>query len=133
MGDGIDHWWKTGNAGIKKFIAGAIIASFFANGYLFYKQSEYFQEVSSQRKSLYQLAERTIEHRAIVFIHGHLGKRLILTEEDAVRNHPLLNTKILYAHDLGDKNKELMRLYPDREYYRGSYDSDVRHPILQKL
>lgn len=133
LGNGIVSWWKSGTTAAKKFIIGAIIASLFANGYLFYKQSEFFGGTSSQRKSFYELAEKTIENEAIVFIHGHLGKRLVLTEEDAVRNHPLLNTKILYAHDLGERNKELMALYPERKYYRGSYDSNLRQPILQKL
>lgn len=133
LGDGIVSWWKSGTMAIRKFIIGAIIASLFTNGYLFYKQAEYTEEVSSQRKSLFELAERSIENKAIVFIHGHLGKRLILTEEDAVRNYPLLNTKIIYAHDLGDRNKELMTLYPEREYYQGSYDGETHHPILHKL
>ena len=133
LGDGIVHWWKTGDRAVKKFIVGAIIASLASSGYLFYKQSEYFSEVSSQRKSLYELAEKTIENKAVVFIHGNLGKRLIITEEDAVRNHPLLNTKIIYAHDLGNRNKELMALYPERKYYQGSYDTEAERPILQKL
>ncbi len=133
LGDGIVHWWKTGNVVLKKFIVGAILASLISNAYLFYKQSEFFQEVSFQRKSLYELAEKTIKREAIVFIQGHLGKRLIMTQEDTVRNHPLLNTKILYAHDLGDKNKELMQVYPNREYYMGFYDSEASLPVLQKL
>ena len=133
LGDGIVSWWKVGNIAVKKFMIGAILASLFSNGYLFYKQSEFFEAVSSQRKSLYELAEKTIENKAIVFIHGHLGKQLILTQEDAVRNHPLLNTKILYAHDLEARNMELMALYPEREYYRGSYNGEARRPVLQKL
>lgn len=133
LGQGIVTGWKGGNVALKKFILGALLASFVSNGYLFYKQAEYFGEVSSERKSLYELAEKTIKNKAIVFIHGYLGKRLILTEEDAVRNPPLLNTKILYAHDLGDRNKELMALYPGRDYYQGSYDGEARRAILRKL
>jgi len=133
LGGGIVHWWKTGNLIVKKFVMGVVLASFISNAYLLYKHAEFFEAMSSQRKSLYSFAEKTIKNEAIVFIHGHLGKRLVLTQEDAVRNHPLLNTKIIYAHDLKDRNKDLMKLYPEREYYRGYYDGELLYPILQKI
>jgi hypothetical protein len=34
------------------------------------------------------------------------------------QNSPLLNGDIIWARDLGSQDKQLMRLYPDRRYYR---------------
>ena len=56
-----------------------------------------------------------------------------LGEDDAVRNDPELNARILYAHDLGDKNPILMAAYPDRQYYHGSYDRVLKRAVLEKF
>jgi hypothetical protein len=56
-----------------------------------------------------------------------------MAEEDAVRNSPYLDTRILYAHDLGVRNPELMALYPERKYYRGSYDRARKTALIEKL
>ncbi len=103
------------------------------SAYLFQFHGRHFEAVSRERKALYDLADKIISGPSIVFIRGTLGKTLILGEEDAVRTPPALNTKILYAHDLQEKNAALMRYYPDRSYYRGTYDSNLNEPKLEKL
>jgi hypothetical protein len=107
--------------------------SFVTSGMIFAHQAGYVEESSRQRRALYDLAEKTAKGQAIVFIHGFLGSRLVLAEEDAVRNSPFLDGRILYAHDLGDRNKELMISYPGREYYRGTYDRERLVPRLERL
>lgn len=57
----------------------------------------------------------------------------MMFEEDAARNSPFLDGRILYAHDLGDRNKELMSAWPGREYYRGTYDLALQKPVLEDL
>ena len=101
---------------------GALAVSLLSNSYFMFKHSAYWRTAFIQRKALYELAERETKKPAIVFIHGFLGDVLVLSEEDAVRNHPHLYSSILYAHDLGMKNRELQNKYPDRHYYLGSYD-----------
>ncbi len=54
-------------------------------------------------------------------------------EEDAVRNSPSLDTPILYAHDLGSKNQELEKFFPQYTFYRGSYDREKKKPKIEKI
>jgi len=125
--------WREGSLMRRKFFAGLMIATAISGIFIFAKQTDYVEESSRQRKALYELAEQTIMKPAIVFIHGFLGSRLIFSEDDAIRNSPFLDTKILYAHDLGDRNKELMAAYMQREYYRGTYDPLLKKPSLERL
>ena len=97
------------------------------------KQTGYVEAYSRERKALYALAEETLKQPSIVFIHGFLGDRLVIAEEDAVRNSPRLDGRILYAHDLGQKNQVLMRAFPERKYYRGTFDRRTKQGVLEKL
>lgn len=123
--------WKGSKARGRKFLIGLLVISSITSAYQFKKHGEYFHLASSQRRALYDMAEQKIEVPAVVFIHGFLGDHLVLGEEDAVRNHPSLNQMILYAHDLGERNKELMAYYPDRVFYRGSFDRERKEPRLE--
>lgn len=125
--------WKYGKDPLKKFLFGVILISLFANANLFCKQAEFQEEASRQRKELYVLAEQTVKNPSIVFIRGFLGSRLVMAEGDAVRNHPLLTGRILYAHDLAEKNNLLQKAYPDREYYLGYYDATAKKAVLEKI
>ena len=126
-------WWKTKGKYGQKVVIGLFIVSIVSNGYFLAKQGKYYKQVSSERKSLYSLAEQQIKEPAIVFIHGFLGDFLVMAEEDAVRNNPNLQDKILYAHDRGEENKLLKRFYPDRIFYLGTYDRTKKQPQLQLL
>jgi hypothetical protein len=125
--------FRDGSLRTRKFLLAFLLTSLVTSGMIFVRQAEYVEESSRQRRALYDLAERTIRKPAIVFIHGFLGSRLVFAEEDAIRNSPFLDTRILYAHDLGDRNKELMAAYFGREYYRGTYDGTLKRPKLEKI
>jgi hypothetical protein len=133
VADWIVSAWRAGSLRTRKFLLMFVIASLATSGFLFAKQSESTEEASRQRKALYALAEQTIQRPAIVFIHGFLGSRLVMAEEDAIRNSPFLDGRILYAHDLGDRNAELRAAYADREFYRGTYDAKQKRPLLERL
>jgi len=122
-----------GSLRVRKFLLSFILMSFVTSGMIFAQQADYVEESSRQRRALYDLAEATIKKPAIVFIHGFLGSRLVFAEEDATRNSPFLDTKILYAHDLGDRNRELMAAYPGRKYYRGTYDGALKQSKLEPI
>jgi hypothetical protein len=107
--------------------------SIVTSGIIFVQQAEFVEESSRQRRALYDLAEQTIKGSGIVFIHGFIGSRLVLAEEDSTRNSPFLDGRILYAHDLGERNKELMAAYPGRAYYRGTYDARLKKPELEPI
>lgn len=133
VGGWITARWNAGGIRMRKFLVVFIVASIASSAVLFVKHADFTEEASRQRRALYDLAERTIEGRAIVFIKGFLGSRLVMAEEDAVRNSPFLDGRILYAHDLGERNQELMSAWPGREYYRGTYDLALQKPVLENL
>lgn len=133
LGDQIGRWWRHGNPRLRKFLIGALIASIPAAGWTFYQQGTYLEKCSRERKALYTLVDTTVTGPAIIFVHGFLGDSMVIAEEDAVRNHPLLNTPILYAHDLGDKNPLLMQAFPKRAYYRGTYDRSHKRAVLEEM
>ncbi len=107
-----------------------MITSVATSAILFAKHTEFTEEASRQRRALYDLAEQTIQGQGIVFIHGFIGDRLVLAEEDAIRNSPFLDNRILYAHDLGERNKELIAAYPGRNYFHGYFDRMAKIPHL---
>ncbi len=133
VADWIVTRWKTCSVRGRKFLFVFVATSIASSGLLFIKHAEFTGEASRQRRALYDLAERTVEQPAIVFIHGFLGDKLVMAEEDAVRNSPFLDGRILYAHDLGDRNRELMAAYPGRTFYRGTYDRKLGQPGLEKI
>lgn len=125
--------WKSGGRRTRKFLLAFLTMFFVTSGILFVKQAEFTEEASFERRSLYDLAEQTIPGPGIVFIRGFLGDRLVLSEDDATRNSPFLDGRILYVHDLGERNRELVAAYPGRSYYRGSYDRKAKKPLLEPL
>jgi|GEM_PF-1365109 len=125
--------WQSGGIRTRKFLLVFVIASVATSGILFVKHAEFTEEASRQRRALYDLAEQTIQGPATVFIHGFLGNRLVMAEEDATRNSPFLDGRILYVHDLGERNKEVVAAYPGRLYYRGTYNSSLKKPLLERL
>lgn len=134
MVDGLRCWWKEGKDSQRQFLAGVLILSLGTAVYQFYKQGRFYEEVSRQRKALYALAEQEIRNPAIVFIRGQfLGQTLVMSRDDAIRNHPLLKGKILYARDLEEKNESLKAFFPARDYYLGSYDRAALKAVLEKL
>lgn len=133
VADWVISSWRSGSLRARKFLLVFIVMSLVTSGLTFARQAEYVEESSRQRQALYDLAEQTIKGQAIVFIHGFLGNRLVIAEEDATRNSPFLDGRILYVHDLGDRNKELMAVYPEHEYFRGTFDGDKKMPLLERI
>ncbi len=125
------QWQERGN--IQKFIIGVFLMAIVGNVYSIQKYAIYYHQVSSERKALFDLAEKTIKEPAIVLIHGFLGDKLVMAEDDAIRNQPSLNAKILYAHDLKEKNGSLKKYYPNRLYYLGFYDRTAKEPRLELI
>ena len=133
LGERLVFWWREGAQPVRKFLLGVLLVSVATSVYLFDKQGRFFETVSRERKALYELADKTLEHPSIVFIKGFLGDKLVMAEEDAVRNSPRLDAKVLYAHDLGEKNRLLEAYYPDREFYRGTFDRTRKEAKLERL
>ncbi len=133
LADQMRVWWRQGSVPLRKFLTAAVLVSLPAGAYAFNKQAAFFGPGTLARQALYTAAETSLKEPAIVFIHGFLGDSMVIAEEDAVRNSPQLDGKILYAHDLGAHNRELMQYYPERKYYRGTYDRKSGRAVLEKL
>jgi len=133
MADGLRYWWKEGVPALKKFLLGVVIVSLGTAGYQFYEQGSFYEVASAQRKALYVLAEQTINKPSIVFIKGFLGDKLVMSQDDAIRNSPRLDGIILYARDIPEKNQLLREFYPDREYYLGYFDRTSKEAKLEKM
>lgn len=132
LADTLVRSWNAGGVR-RKMIFSLMLISLINSGAVYSRQIKFFEESSRQRNELYAFSSKTLTQPSIVFIHGYLGDKLVMGEEDAIRNHPLLNGRILYAHDLGERNKELMSRYPDRVYYRGTYDRKTKNAVLERL
>lgn len=125
--------WQQGDCKGKNFIGAIVLISLLGSFYQIWKHSQYFERVSRERKDLYDLVSATAKKPAVVFVKGFLGDTLVMSGQDAVRNHPGLDTPVLFAHDLGDKNRSLKTYYPERNFYSGSYDRQAKKAILQQL
>jgi 4-amino-4-deoxy-L-arabinose transferase-like glycosyltransferase len=129
----LESSWRNSSLRIRKFVIGVCLAAMIGNVYSLAKYSLFFNAASSQRKALYSVAEETVEKPAIVFIRGFLGDTLVMSQEDAVRNHPDLNSDIIYAHHLGTRNEELVSKHPERTAYLGWFDRQQKKPFLTLL
>jgi hypothetical protein len=49
-----------------------------------------------------------------------------MSARDLTRNNPDRSDRVLYVHDRGSENVQLMRAYPDRSYFRYRFDPITR-------
>lgn len=86
-----------------------------------YFQSQYYsfpaiQDQIYHRRELFRLVEHRNLENAVVFVATPSGD---MTQGDLIRNLPdYLNTPIIYAWHLGERNRELMNAFPNRSYYQ---------------
>lgn len=74
--------------------------------------------VVEERQAIYNEVERAGLKNAIVLISGKVGSIRPMPARDLLRNGLNVNDRdIVYAHDLGERNRELMALYPGRNIY----------------
>ncbi len=133
MLDGVRHWWRRDET-LRKFLLGVFVVSLVTSAFYFDKHGRYFEVASWERKALYALAEEQLQKPAIVFIRGmFIGQTLVMSQDDAIRNDPLLRGKVVYARDMGEKNQELRAYFPHREFYIGYFDRELRKAFLEKM
>jgi hypothetical protein len=75
--------------------------------------------VGKQKNLVYNIVSAEGLKQAIVFMEPGYGTWGIFMR-GFVHNSPDLNTEVIYAKDLGEKNQNLMHFYPKRSYYRYS-------------
>ncbi len=134
LGDAAVQLWRDGTVQFRKWMIAIFMVTIGVSAYQFTKHGTYFEEASRQRKALYKLAEDTLDKPSIVFIRGFLGQRLVMSQDDAIRNKPSLNEKVLYARDMGtEKNRALQDYYPEREHYIGYFDRSTKAAKLEPI
>lgn len=97
------------------------------------KHLEMTYEFTKERKSGYELVNTKAKKPALVFIRGFLGNRLVMPEEDAIRNDPFFQSDVIYATDRGAENEKLVSYFKDRHFYLLSYNRKENLPVLEPL
>ena len=89
--------------------------------------------VVRERTEPYRLvASERIDH-AVIFVASGSGWTRPMSARDLTRNSPDRSDRVLYVHDLGSDNAQLMRAYPDRSYFRYRFDPITRRGSLDAL
>ena len=89
--------------------------------------------VVAQRREPYRLVAEHRIGRAIVFVASPAGWTRPMSERDLTRNDPDFAAAVLYVHDRGPENDRLMAAYPERSYWRYSFDRRTRQGTLEPL
>ncbi len=117
----------------KKIVAGFLAAVFISSLPVLERQIDFFRKVTWERRQVYAAAETELQKPAVVFINGFIGDTLVMAQEDTSRNSPFLNTPVVYAQDRGEKNKLLLPFFPERHFYKATYDRNTRQPRFETL
>ncbi len=126
------QWKKT--PGSRKMLAGLVTAMLLASLPLAIKHLSFYRKATGERKAAYTLAESEVPRPAVVFLSGFLGDLRVMAPDDTARNSPFPDTsQILFVRDLGSENVKLAELFPNRHYYRISYDKSTGRPRAEKL
>ncbi len=131
--DVLQKFWSVGNENQKKYVFSFLFFALVSAPFQFRTQTAFFYQNTAERKALYQLADASLLDPSIVFIKGPLGSEWPLSEDDAVRNRPALDSKVLYAHDKGEDNSRLIASYPNRKAYRGWFDRTTKSARLEAV
>lgn len=84
---------------------------------------EYSDDYRQASGAVREASERGQLHHALVFVHPD---RWGWKSAFPLNEYPLERNDVLYARDLGPRNVELRRLFPDRVAYRARFGADGR-------
>ena len=80
--------------------------------------------VVEERMDIYEKVRESRIANAVVLVSSYTGIIRPMGEMDLVRNGLDYNASVIYAHDRGDRNKELREFYPERKFYKYLRDPD---------
>jgi hypothetical protein len=89
--------------------------------------------VIEERTDIYNLVQKNGVKNAIIFISSSVSVKRPMPEEDLNRNDHTYSNDVIYARDLGVKNKMLADYYPRREYYIYKREPDHPRGTLQRI
>ncbi len=111
----------------KKVIAGIIAIFLIFNIGFFYYQISIYGPMVIERTEIFDLAKKGNLTNAIVFLKTGSGN---MNPPDLIRNSIYFNQSVLYVYDLGDKNTDLIKDFPDRTYYYWIFDSSTQKGLF---
>ena len=80
--------------------------------------------VVEERIDIYEKVREANLTNAVVFVSSPTGIIRPMVQMDLTRNGLEYNSSVIYAHDLGDRNKELQEFYHERKFYKYVRDPD---------
>jgi hypothetical protein len=84
-----------------------------------------------QKRTLYRMVESRNIHNAVVFV-GMADRDQ--AHVNLIRNQPQPEkADVIYAWDMGPKNKEIMKAFPGRTFYFYGYDREIQVFFLKSL
>ncbi len=119
--------------GSNKMVLGLVLGMFLGLIPLNIKHAVHYEKVSRERRATYDAIEEQTEKPALVFFTGHLGDTLILAPDDQARNLPDLDGDVIYALNQGERNQELIKIYPQHHAYDVSYDRKKLEAVIRKI
>ncbi len=85
-----------------------------------YVQTNFYAHQVENRLTLYRLVENKNISNAVVFIRN--GIDYMMRAPELTRNGIYFNESVLYVLDKNESNKELMKEFPDRNFYYFTYN-----------
>lgn len=80
--------------------------------------------VVTERLDVYRKVQQANLSQAVVFVATHTGIIRPMPPGDLTRNGMDYEGDVIYARDLGEKNRELMDFYPNRSFYMYTRDPE---------
>lgn len=110
--------WTEGDPRWRGLLASAVLAHLSYQWGYSVPRIEREHRIINERQSLYHTVERAGLAQAVVFIGGDSGKIRPMPARDLPRNGLKIGDEsVTYALDRGAANRDVMALFPDRQYY----------------
>jgi hypothetical protein len=122
-----------GFTNLTRILAGLLLSGLFASFAVIPYLGAREHQVVEERMDLYDQAKNLKLKNAIVFISSGVGVERPMQSLDLTRNGVDRNATVLYVHDLGEKNTQLMNYYPNRKYYRYDREKDQVHGRITEI
>jgi len=98
----------------KRFTMAMLLVILCLNTYFFGTSTNFYAARVRARMNVYDLVEKHQLSNAIVFLKTGSGGT---DRRDLTRNGIHFDGPVLYVHDLGDRNSEMLRAFPGRQAY----------------
>lgn len=89
--------------------------------------------IISERMDLFEQVEAAQVSNAVVFVKSSTGVIREMPPQDLVRNGVDLKGDVIYALDLGSRNRCLIQHFPNRELWSYTREKGARQGVLERM